>query len=148
MDDATPTSTLDTDAGAALKPVRRLEVLKGTTGRRRTWTLEEKLALVAEMERSGNIAAFSRERDVSTSLLYTWRRELRYAVEARQLPPHPDPMFVPVLEKAPAPACTSADGMVEIEIAGALVRIGQAVRTDLAVAVIHALRGAKAEDRP
>ncbi len=118
------------------------------TGRRRTWTLEEKLALVAEMERSGNIAALSRERDVSTSLLYTWRRELRYAVEARQLPPHPDPMFVPVLEKAPASACASADGMVEIEIAGALVRIGQAVRTDLAVAVIQALRGAKAEDRP
>lgn len=72
------------DAGAALKPVRRLEVLKGMTGRRRTWTLEEKLALVAEMERSGNIAAFSREHDVSTSMLYTWRREWLYAVEARR----------------------------------------------------------------
>jgi transposase len=58
MDDLTPTSTLDTDAGATLKPVGHLEVLKGMTGRRRTWTLEEKLALVAEMERSGNIAAF------------------------------------------------------------------------------------------
>lgn len=148
MDDATATSTLDTDAGRALKPVGRFAVLKGMTGRRRTWTLEEKLALVAEMERSGNIAAFSRERDVSTSLLYTWRRELRYAVEARQLPPRPNPMFVPVLEKASAPACGAADGMVEIEIAGALVRIGPAVRTDLAVAVIQALQGAKAEGRP
>jgi transposase len=148
MDDATPTSTLDTDAGAALKRVGRLEVLKGMTGRRRTWTLEEKLALVAEMERSDKIAAFSRERDVSTSLLYTWRRELRYAVEARQLPPRRDPMFVPVLERASAPACGAADGMVEIEIAGALVRIGQAVRTDPAVAVIQALQGAKAEGRP
>jgi len=49
MDDTTPTSTLDSDTGAALKPVRRLEVLNGMAGRRRIWTLEKKLALVPEM---------------------------------------------------------------------------------------------------
>lgn len=138
MDDTTITSALDTGTGAALKPVRRLEVLNGLAGRRRIWTLEEKLALVAEMERCGNIAALSRDRDVSTSLLYTWRRELRYAVQASQLPTCKEPMFVPVVETTPAH--TPGDGMVEVEIGGAVVRIGQGARPDLAVAVIQALR--------
>lgn len=53
-------------------------------GRRRIWTLEQKLAIVEEMARRGNIAAFARQHDIRTSLLYTWRRELRYALEAGQ----------------------------------------------------------------
>lgn len=138
MDDTTFTSALDTDTEAALRPVRRIEVLNEMAGRRRIWTLEEKLALVAEMERCGNIAALSRERDVSTSLLYTWRRELRYAVQASQLPPCQEPVFVPVL--AQASSSVPGDGMVEVEISDAMVRIGQGARTDLAVAVIQALR--------
>lgn len=87
MDDAILTTALDTHTGVALKPVRRVEVLSGMAGRRRVWTLEQKLALVAEMERCDNVAAFACERDVSTALLYTWRRELRYAVEASKIPP-------------------------------------------------------------
>lgn len=136
MDDATPTSTLDTDAGAGLKPVRRLEVLKGMTGRRRVWTLEQKLALVSEMERSDNIAAFAREREISTALLYTWRRELRYAIEAAKLPPRDEPAFVPVVGCSPPGSSNS----IEVEVGGAVVRIGQAARTDLAVAIIQALQ--------
>ena len=69
MDDAILTTALDTHTGVALKPVRRVEVLSGMAGRRRIWTLEQKLALVAEMERCDNVAAFARERDVSTALL-------------------------------------------------------------------------------
>jgi len=135
MDDTTFTSALDSDTEAARRPVRRIEVLNGMAGRRRIWALEEKLALVAEMERCGNIAALSRERDVSTSLR---RRELRYAVQASQLPTCKEPMFVPVAETAPAHA--PGDGMVEVEIGGAVVRIGQGARSDLTVAVIQALR--------
>jgi len=107
-------------------------------GRRRLWTLEQKLALVADMEHCDNIAAFARERDVSTALLYTWRRELRYAVAASQIPPRHDPMFVPVVGPASAPV--SNDGTVEVEIGGTVVRIGRNARTDLAVAVIKALQ--------
>jgi transposase len=138
MDDTRFTSALDTDTEAALRPVRRVEVLTKMAGRRRIWTLEEKLALVAEMERCGNIAALSRERGVSTSLLYTWRRELRYAVQASQLPPRQEPMFVPVMAQASLPA--PGDGTVEVEIDGAVVRIAQGARTDLAVAILQALR--------
>jgi transposase len=138
MDDTRFASALDTDTEAALRPVRRVEVLTEMAGRRCIWTLEEKLALVAEMERCGNIAALSRERCVSTSLLYTWRRELRYAAQASQLPPRQEPMFVPVMAQASSPA--PGEGIVEVEFGGAVVRIGLSVRTDLAVAIIQALR--------
>jgi transposase len=137
MDDANLTTALGTDTGVTLKPFRRIEVLTGMAGRRRVWTLEQKLALVAEMERCDNVPAFAREREISTALLYTWRRELRYAVEAAKLPPRNDPMFVPVVGEAPPPVL---DDVVEVEISGAVVRIGQAARTDLVVAIIQALQ--------
>ncbi len=137
MDDASLTTALDTDTGLPLKPFRRIEVLSGLAGRRRVWTLEQKLALVAEMERCDNVAAFAREREISTALLYTWRREFRYAVEAAKLPPRREPMFVPVVGEASPPVLRDA---VEVEIGGAVVRIGQAARTDLVVAIIQALQ--------
>lgn len=136
MDDTRLASALDTDIGVPLKRVRRIEVLAGMRGRRRVWTLEQKLALISEMERSDNIAAFAREREISTALLYTWRRELRYAMEAAKLPLRDEPMFVPVVGGSPP---SSSDG-IEVEVGGAVVRIGQAVRTDLAVAIIQALQ--------
>jgi len=145
MDEATHRTALDTRTGVALKPVRRVELLSGMAGRRRVWTLEQKLVLVAEMERCENIAAFARERDVSTALLYTWRRELRYAVEASKIPPRNEPMFVPVVGETSPPI--SDDGIVEVAIGGAVVRIGQAARTDLVVAVIQALHAPKIEGR-
>lgn len=138
MEDATLTTALDTRTGLGLEPVRRVELLSGMAGRRRVWTLEQKLALVAEMERCDNIAAFARERDVRTSLLYTWRREFRYAVEASKIPPRNEPMFVPVVGETSAPL--SNDGVVEVEIGGAVVRIGQAARADLVVAIIQTLQ--------
>lgn len=104
--------------------------------RRRVWTLDQKLALVSEMERSDNIAAFAREREISTALLYTWRRERRYAMEAAKLPPRDKPMFVPVVGGSPP----SSSDSIEVEVGGAVVRIGQAARTDLALAIIQALQ--------
>jgi len=106
-------------------------------GRRRVWTLEQKLALVSEMERCDNVAAFAREREISTALLYTWRTELRYAIEAAKLRPRNEPMFVPVV--GGASQLSSPDG-IEVDVGGAVVRIGQAARTDLVVAIIQALQ--------
>lgn len=137
MEETRLTTALDTDIGVPLKPVRRIEVLAGMAGRRRVWTLEQKLALVSEMKRSDNVAAFAREREVSTALLYTWRRELRYAMEAAKLAPRDEPMFVPVVGGSSQPR--SHDG-IEVEVGGAVVRIGQAAQTDLVVAIIQALQ--------
>lgn len=139
MEDGIDTSGLDTGTGVGLKPVTRPEVLRGMAGRRRTWTLEQKLAMVSRMERCGNIAAFARQHDIRTSLLYTWRRELRYALEARQSAQHhAEPAFVPVVADSPSPP--SRDGAIEVEVAGAVVRIGRTARAELATAVLQALQ--------
>lgn len=136
MNKACLKTALDTDIGVRLKPVRRIEVLAGMPGRRRVWTVEQKLELVAEMERCDNVAAFAREREISTALLYTWRRELRYAMEAAKLPPRDEPMFVPVVGGSPP----SSSDSIDVEVGGAVVRIGPAARTDLAVAILQALQ--------
>lgn len=136
MDEPSLTTALDTNIGVPLKPGGRVEVFGRLSGRRRVWTLEQKLELVAGMERCDNVAAFAREREISTALLYTWRRELRYAMEAAKLPPRDEPMFVPVVGGSPP----SSGDSIEVEVGGAVVRIGQAVRTDLAVAIIQALQ--------
>lgn len=141
MEARAPTTALDTSTGVGLEPVRRLEVLSGMAGRRRVWTLEQKLSVVAEMERSGNIAAFARQHDIRTSLLYTWRRELRYAAAARQIADRNEPMFVPVIADGAKPL--SSDGTIEVEVGGAVIRIGRTAKADLAVAVVQALQGSR-----
>jgi len=139
MEDCIVTSGLDTGSGVGLEPVRRTEVLRSMAGRRRTWTLEQKLAMVAQMERCGNIAAFAREHDIRPSLLYTWRRELRYAAEASRSARHEaDPAFVPVV--ADRPERPAADVTIEVEVAGAVVRIRRTARPELASAVLKALQ--------
>lgn len=141
MEDDSPTSALDTGIGVAREPVGRPEVLRNMAGRRRVWTLEQKLATVAEMERCDNIAAYSRQHDIATSLLYTWRRECRYALAARQVTDadrNPAPMFVPVVADTPQPK--SHDVAIEIELGGAVVRIGRTASPGLATAVIEALQ--------
>ena len=56
--------------------VQRLEVVN--TGRRRRWTLEEKLRIVAEsFQGSGQVSATARRHDISPSLLYSWRKAFR-----------------------------------------------------------------------
>lgn len=139
MEDDNPTSALDTCTGVDREPVSRPEVLRGMAGRRRIWTLEQKLAIVAEMERCDNIAAYSRQYDIPTSLLYTWRREFRYALAARQDPDSDHaPMFVPVVADSPKPK--SHDVAIEVELGGAVVRIGRTAPPGLAIAVIEALQ--------
>jgi transposase len=47
-------------------------------------------------------------------------------------------VFVPVMAEASSSA--PAEGIVVVEIGGAVVRIGQGARSDLAVAILQALR--------
>ena len=56
--------------------VQRLAVVN--TGRRRRWTLEEKLRIVAEsFQGVGHVSATARRHDISPSLLYSWRKAFR-----------------------------------------------------------------------
>jgi len=111
--------------------VARVEVLAGPE-RRRRWSSEQKQAIVAAAFAPGAVVRdVARQADVTPSLIYRWRRDLRAAANgfARVLmAPSGDGIAVP-----PMPA-------IEIELAGnARVRIPAAVSPALAAAVIEAL---------
>ena len=58
--------------------------------RRRRWSEEERLRILAEAFAPGAcVSEVSRRREVSTALIYTWRRKLR---EACGQPAPPDPL--------------------------------------------------------
>ncbi len=115
-----------------------MEIITGVE-RRRRWRCEEKLRIVAEVERPGvSFNEVARRHEVSRGLLWNWRRQVRAGV----LVPEPMPMFVPVQITAgalshdrlalsppcPAPSSKAAPGEAErIEIAlpdGTCIRVG------------------------
>ena len=76
-----------------------MEIITGVE-RRRRWRLEEKLRIVAEVQRPGaSFADVARRHEVSRGLLWNWRRQVREGV----LAPEPMPVFVPVQITADAP---------------------------------------------
>ena len=115
-------------------------MLGALAGRRRSWTLEQKLAIVAEAEHCDNLTSLARRHDIRTSQLYTWRRELRYAMEAGRTATETEPMFVPAVAASAMPTARPGDLAIEVEIDGAVVRITRAAKPDLAAAVVQALR--------
>ncbi len=77
-----------------------MEIITGVE-RRRRWRCEEKLRIVAEVERPGaSFADVARRHEVSRGLLWNWRRQVREGA----LAPEPMPMFVPVQITAEAPS--------------------------------------------
>jgi transposase len=69
-----------------------IEIITGKE-RRRRWSLEEKLRIVAEAEEPGaRITEVAGRHEVYPSLLFNWRRQMR---EGR-LRPDPTPDFVPI----------------------------------------------------
>lgn len=75
-----------------------MEIITGVE-RRRRWRCEEKLRIVAEVERPGSsFADVARRHEVSRGLLWNWRRQVRAGV----LAPEPMPVFVPVQVTADA----------------------------------------------
>ncbi len=108
-----------------------VEVLVGPE-RRRRWSVEQRQAIVAAAFGSGAVVRdVARQADVTPSLIYRWRRDLRAAANgfARVLvAPAGDGVAVP-----PVPA-------IEIEFAGnARMRIPASVSPALAAAVVAAL---------
>ena len=134
---------------AMSEPVRRLELFTGA-GRRRTWSDDEKAAIVAESDGPGtSISAVARRHGLSASQLFTWRRL------ARQAGRHDDRTvrFVPaVLSVGPQEPASAETGSalreqrgcpgIEVEIAGATVRIAQGASAAQIAAVIRVLKAA------
>jgi transposase len=106
---------------------RRIEVFTGV-GQRRRWSAEAKAQIVAESY-AASVGEVADRYSLSKTQVFTWRRD------ARQL------AFAQVMVEDPGSGCAdAADGAIEIEMAGARVRIGREADARMAVAVIGALR--------
>lgn len=122
-------------------------------GRRRRWSLRDKVRIVAETNEPGSmIRAVAARHGVCESLLFTWRRQAR---EGLLGPVAEGPVFVPV--QALASACATvaplderarsasrsvgAPGLIEIELGnGRQVRVGSDVNLAALRRVLAALR--------
>jgi transposase-like protein len=131
-----------------------MEIITGVE-RRRRWRVEEKLRIVAECEQPGaSLAAVARQHDVSSGLLWNWRRQARRGLLRVDLAPN----FFPVrvtdepISRDPGQRSTSlavppgmppsADAQIEIMLAdGTMVRAGQNVSLATLRRVLTALRG-------
>ena len=131
-----------------------MEIITGVE-RRRRWRVEEKLRIVAECERPGAcLASVARQHDVSSGLLWNWRRQARRGLLRVDL----TPIFLPVqvtgepvsrdlAQRSTSPSVPpgtpgSADGQIDIVLTdGTMVRAGQNVSLATLRRVMAALRG-------
>ena len=133
---------------AMLEPIRHLELFTGA-GRRRTWSDEEKATIVTESDGPGtSISAVARRHGLSASQLFTWRRLVRLARSRDdQRPLQSVPAVMSVDPQEPTSAELSPElgkrcgcYSIEVEIAGATVRIAQGASAAQIAAVIQALK--------
>ena len=131
---------------------RRVEVLTGP-GRRRRWSAEDKARIVAEAMAPGAVvSAVARRWQLSSQQVFGWRREARAGLLA--LPGDgavahaPTPDFVPILAEpavsAAVPEATSVP-VIEVEVAGAVVRVPPGMDAALLRSVLRAVRASAVE---
>jgi transposase len=142
------------------KGAQRFEVFTGA-GKRRDWSDAEKASIVAECWPGGErVAAVARRHALDPSQIYGWRKELvrRCKDQGAAVPAaleQQGPAFVPVIiapEASPEPAPHAGrshrrrrakPAPIELEVGGALVRIGSGADADTIAAVITALRASR-----
>ena len=131
---------------------RRIEVFTGA-GRRRSWSADEKAAIVAESYAPWKtVCGVARRHGLTPAQLFTWRRLAR---RSRRPVKEPPPMlFVPsVVESSPGPLPPPASQPqrarrhgavtgIEVELDGIVVRIGSRASPEAISAVICALKAA------
>jgi transposase len=140
----------DTELLPKSKPeaVQRLEVFTGS-GRRRTWTAEQKARIVAESYESGNsVSRVARRHALTAQQLFGWRRAARRATEEASAA---GLAFAPVVVDGAAP-CVEAPIMttaraeqtatIEITLGVATVRFAAGIDPATLVAVLRAVRAA------
>jgi transposase len=93
--------------------IQRLEVIE--TGRRRRWTPEAKLRIVAESFQAPRLAsATARRHGISGSLLFAWRKAFREGRLTDEVPGGFAPAVILGEEVAPAPSPAIPGGRIEI----------------------------------
>jgi transposase len=120
---------------------RRVEVLTGP-GRRRVWDEATKARVVAESDAPGAVVSMvARRWQIAPQQLFTWRREARAAsLEARR----GEAAFVPVVAEPPGAEVAASEAIVEVVLAGAVVRVSPGVDPALLSTVLRAVRASGA----
>src|SRR5476651_1048597 len=136
---------MDTVDNAITKPVRRLEVFTGS-GRRRSFSDEDKARIVAEIVTSGDsVSGVARRHELSPQQLFGWRRQLR---ESQVGPSEADGLqFVPAVVDIASSASTVRGqrkaepraGTIEVEIDGVTIRVGRGADAKTLMTVLRAL---------
>jgi len=138
------------DHSEVTKPVavRRVEVMTGVE-RRRRWSSEDKLEIVAESLAEGAVVSdVARRHGISPQQLFGWRAKVRAELAAAKAAEADGSHFVPavvapVAASAPDARATPAakePGSIEIVIGGASVRVEGRVDARLLAVVFKALR--------
>jgi transposase len=130
-----------------------MEIITGVE-RRRRWSVDEKLRIVAETEQPGaGIAEIARRYEISRGLLWNWRSQLRRGVLKPELPP----VFLPVRtvsdpangnstkhvepSAASGPDLAASAGKIEITLPdGTSIKVGHDVGLATLRRVMSALR--------
>ena len=116
---------------------QRVEVLTGQ-GRRRAWDEATKERVVAESHAPGAVVwAVARRWQIAPQQLFTWRREARAASPEAS---RGEAAFVPIVAEPPAAKVAASEALVEVMLAGAVVRVSPGVDPALLSAVLRAVR--------
>jgi len=123
------------------EPARRIEVFTGA-GRRRAWTAEQKLRIVAESHGAGEtVSAVARRHGMTPQQLFGWRRA------AAPVTGEYGPAFAPVIvEGAPSrvsvvqPSAGAGMSAIEIVIGATTVRVPPGADVATLQTVLYAVR--------
>ncbi len=122
---------------SSAQAVRRLEVFTGT-GRRRSWSADEKEQIVAESYACDEaVSAVARRHGLTPQQLFAWRRTAQHPFvgEARA------PAFAPVIVDAGTASSCGAP-LIEIVIGAATVRVAPGIDAAALAAVLRAVKAA------
>ena len=123
---------------AKVEGYRRVEVLTGPR-RRRDWSEDDKARAVAESCAPGAVvSAVARRWQIAPQQLFTWRREARVA--SPEASGAAALGFVPIVSDPPAAGVASSGAVLEVALAGAVVRVSPGVDSALLSAVLRAVR--------
>ena len=112
---------------------RRMEVFTGA-GRRRQWSAEEKARIVAESYAT-SVGEAAERHALRTTQLFTWRRDARRGGVNGMT-------FTPVMvDEGSEGRSARGQGLIEIELASARLRIGPGADIGMTLALVGALRG-------
>ncbi len=119
---------------------RRVEVITGA-GRRRRWSAEAKAVIVAESCEPGtSVSVVARRHDISPSLLFLWRRQMRTNNRDAGLDRIDKAVFVPVRVASTESSELGEMPAIEIEVGDIRIRVGGRVDRSLLRDVLSAVR--------